>query len=536
MSNYFKGLFARRSLAAIAAAALLSSTLLFGCGKGDPEENFRLWSNNEAGWTEMANYVADQNNEMKLRLRALEVLIDEGGQPSQALRVAAKAADKKELLVALQPWLQKMLETEGNATKQAHAKQVLFDMIGDSGLPEDKKAAIRKGLAKWAFADLTPEDSTQRIKDKLETRMSPQEIQLLGEDGAYGAELMLSKGLARESVMQMLQASTSVASKQALINGLRRYHKLKNVKVGEGDLAAIQKADCAEGFGYFIELYSRLSQNRPDGRPPHQDDKAAASQAVMAAILWSEKPDNQAKIKAGWEKLKPTFDALLVTPNADDRWWAADVITTAMGLDGVREVLTKLPNDENYGKGEFAQNDVKKQITDFCTDKVKPLGGDKVRPLLETSLKSLRVFERIVALRCLVALGDAGALATLKAVDKKDPINGNKLIDKANPANAKPDGSNPALTLAVDAMVVPAEMSGISVYDLARCGADVVEYSMGVDKLAAEGKIDAATAKARKTFAGFSFDRGAKTLGPWAEARAADKVAADKAKAAAPKK
>jgi hypothetical protein len=480
------------------AVAAIGSVALSGC-KGDPEENFRLWSNNEAGWDEMTAYVADKGNDLKLRERALEVLIDEGGQPSQAMRVVGKAPDKVEVLLALQPFLMKMLENP-NQKKQDHAKRVLMDMI--PLLPEDKKLATRKAIARWAFGDLSPEDSAQRIVEKLGQRLRPEEIEALGEEGLPGAEIMLSKGIARDGIMGVLQSMHTPGANKAMINGLRRYHKIKNVKITEQDLAAVQKTDSLEGFLYFVELYQRLSPSK------HPDDKQASSLAIAAATEWADKPDNQAKIKGNWAAVKPTMDGLLMGPSAEDRWWAAQLLVKYQGVDGLKEVLAKLPDDKNYGQEEFAgTHDVKKEITDFCSEDVKALGADKVRPVLETSLGSLRLIERIYAVRCLIALGDDNSLGVLKAYNKKD-------------------------LAIVDPVVVPQTAEKVTVADLAQAGVEIVEFGRATDKLAAEGKIDAATAKWRKYFAEHSFERKGKALVKFAEENADEKVAKDKAKAA----
>ncbi len=485
---------ARTSLTVVCVGAALQLT---GCGKGDPDENFRLWSNNEAGWEEMAAFVADKGNDVKSRARALEILTDEGGHPAEAVRIAQKAPDKVEVMLALQPALQKMLENP-NTKKQGYGKRVLFDMM--AVLPDDKKAATQEILAKWAFGDLKPDDSPARIKEKLEQRIRAEEIEGLGNAGVRGAEIMLSKGISRDGVMAYLLGLNTPEAHAALINGLRRYHAIKNVKVSEGDLAAIQKADCIEGFLYWIELYQKLSGSQ------HPDDKAAASQSIVVAIQWSEKELNKAKIKAAWAtQVKPMVDKLLTGANCDDRWWASELLVQYAGVDGLKEILAQLPDDKNYGQQEFANNDVKMQMTDLCKNEIKGLGADVARPLLIAGLKTNRLIEKILAVRCLAGLGDDASLAALRGVDKKE-------------------------NLIVDAVIVPQDAEKVTVYDLAQAAADVVEFVRTVDKQAAEGTIDQATAKARTFYATYSFERQGKKLTTYAESRAAEKVAKDKAK------
>ncbi|MFZ4579194.1 MAG: hypothetical protein ACOYOB_12425 [Myxococcota bacterium] len=491
----------RLSAVALALAATMALAATLGCGKGDPDENFRLWSNNEAGWDEMATFVGDSANELRLRVRAVEVLVDEGGQPSQALRVTNKAKDQVEVLLGLQPALKKMLENP-NVKKQGHAKRVLFDML--SVLPDAKKPAIRKVIADWAFADMSIDDPAARITDKLGQKLRPEELEQLGEEGIPGAEIMLSKAIARDGVVGMLVALKTPASKKALIDGMRRYHKLKkDIKVTEGDLAAIQGTDSLDGFLYFLELYETR------GASAHPDDQAAAKLAIAAAIQWTEGASAKTQIKEAWggDKLKPAITKLLVGKNCDDRWWAAQMFLAYSGLDGLKEVLAKLPDDRNYGLEELANSDVKLMMTDLCAMDIKPLGIEKVRPLFEASLASPRVIERVLALRCLTTLGDDASLALLKNYRKDDKA-------------------------LVDPIIVPPVGSNMGVSDLAAVFAEVVEYLRAQDTLLAEGKIDADTAKWRKNYASYSFDRRGKVLAAYAEERAAEKIAHDKEKAA----
>jgi len=490
-----------RSRTAALAACLALALTTAACGKGDADEKFRLWSNNEAGWQEMGSFVADRANSLKDRARALEVLIDEGGQPSQAIRVASKAPDKVELLLELQPALQKMLENP-NPKKQGHAKRVLLDML--SVLPDDKKEPTRKMVAKWAFGDLSHDDQPTRVKEKLEQRIRPEEIEALGAEGVQGASIMLGKGIARDGVLEFLKTQKTPEAKAALIEGLRRYHtSKKNVKVSETDLAAIQGTDSVEGFLYFLELYERLLPSE------HPDDKAAANLAIQAAIQWTEKPEAKEMIKASWAKVDPVMGRLIAGKNCDDRWWAAQMYVTYRGVEGVKEAFAKLPDDAEYGQSGCAQNDVKLMITDLCNKDIKLLGAEAVRPVLEQSLKSGRMIERILAIRCLTGLGDPVSVGLLKAVDKKDPVS----------------------MRVVDPVIVPPFGQNLAVYDLAAIGAEIAEYHQVIDKQAAEGKIDAATAKWRKHYASYSFDRHTTELAAFAEEMAADKVAKDKAKA-----
>jgi hypothetical protein len=95
----------------------------------------------------------------------------------------------------------------------------MFDML--SVLPDEKKPAVRQMIADWAFADMSLDDPAARITEKLGQKLRPDEIEQLGDEGVPGAEIMLSKAIARDGVVGMLVALRTPKAKKALIDGMR---------------------------------------------------------------------------------------------------------------------------------------------------------------------------------------------------------------------------------------------------------------------------------------------------------------------------
>lgn len=504
----------------IAAAALAGFGLLAmaGCSKADPEENCRLWMNNDAGWAEMSLFVADKANDAKLRGRCLEILVAEGGQPSQVLSVTEKAPDRVDLLVGLEPSMIKLLQN-GSVKQKGHAKIVLFAILKEGKLPEAKAAELKAKLADWAFADFKHEMDTESLKAALKERVTPDDIEVLGPTAVPGVEVMLGKGISKGELVAFLKSQNTPEAKKALVAGLKRYHSTKNVKISEADLGDIQATDTLAGYVYFLELYRRFA----DVAKPHPDDKRAADLAIRVALQWTDPDDDKKKpeeleklkkdrleaLKGAWDQVGPLMEQLLTGRNCDDRWYATQMLVATQGAKGLETALGKLPDDTNYGQEEFAANDAKKMIVDLCLNEIKTLGADAARPVLEATLKSSpHAVSRLVAARCLAVFGDPASLAVLKAFDKKDPI---------GVKNVQP--------------VIVTDMA-ISVGDIVQASVDTIDYCAAVDKLAAEGKIDADTAKFRKNYALYSFYRKGKELAKFAEEMATDKIERDKAKKA----
>ena len=478
---------------------LVAMLVLGGCGEKDQEENFNLWSNNQAGWSEMGRFVADANHPVDLRARALEVLAL-NGHPSQVPQVVATAKDKDKVVLALRDKLAKVLKNP-NEKMARYAKQVMFETI--ESLPEAEQAKTRKIIANWAFGDISFDDQAKMVAEKLGRRMAPEEIVSLKDEGVRGASIMLAKSVARDQAMFFLKTLNTEKAKLGLIDGLRRYHKAhKNVKVTEVELAAVQHTKHLEGVLYFMEIYEHI------GESEHPEDKQASSLAIAAAMEWLGSDTGKKLIKENWDKRFKAFaQRFLVRSNCDDRFWGAQVLVENNGVDGLKEVLAKIPDDKKYGQEEFANNDVKMMITDFCQKDLAKIDKVKARELFLNALDSKRIIERIFAIRCLLVVSDPTSEKRLKKYGKKD-------------------------NFIVDPVIVPQAGEDVTVSDLAAVAYDILKYGKELDKLHRKGKISAADVKWRKAYAGFNFERSGKDLREYAESRANAKVAKDQAKAA----
>jgi hypothetical protein len=420
----------------------------------------------------------------------------QAGQPSVAGQLAKRIADKDKVYVALRPGLEKMLR--GPVEKQSlHAKTLLFESLNH--LDAAEQAKTRAVLADWAFGDFSLDDPTNVLTEKLGKRLSPDEIERLGAAGIKGAEIMLSKAIAKNDVMAFLQALDTPEAKVALVNGLRRYHQAnKKARVTEAELGFLQRTKHIEGLLYFFELYERLKTSE------HPDDDRAAKMAIAAAVQWVDDEAGKKVIKESWDRLKEIVNKLLVGEKCDLRWWAAVQIVLAEGADGLKRALATLPDDTNYGQEEFALNDVKLMITDFCTKETSSVAVAVKRPLFIASLASERYIERIVAIRCLAADGSEEARkALVDFAEARKKLKEEKVID---------------------ALIVPQHAEGITLTDLAQISVEIIDYGRELDKLAAEGKLTAKQAEYGKLYAGFSFDRKGKALREFAETRAAAKL------------
>ena len=489
-----------RTLVVALSATLALSLALPGCGKKDPEEQFALWSNNEAGFKEMAKYVQNSANDIKLRARALEVLM-ENGQPSQVRPIVSgiEAADRTKVVQQLREDLKKHLKNP-NEKIQGHAKTVLVDLL--EILEGEEKDKTQQVIGEWAFGDMSPDDKAQVIAQKLSKRVSQSEIEKLGKHGVKGAEIMLSKGISKAGMLAYLQGVKDDAAKVAMVNGLRRYHAMKGgkVKITNGDLGFLQRTKNKDALLYFFEIYKKR------GESDHEDDEQASSMAIAAAMQWLGTDEGKALLKKEWEgTFKKLAEEFIKRPNCEDRWWASQVMIQNEGLPGLKHAMENLPDDLNYGNSEFANNDVKLMISDFCVKDVATIKDhSQVHKVWIETLDKERVIERVIAIRCLVADGGDDAAEALKAyIKKRKKLKEEKIIDP---------------------IVVPPVMTDMTLTDLAEVALDSIAYKMENDKLGAAGKLTKDQVKYRNKYAEYTFDRKGKVLRDWANEMAENKI------------
>jgi len=497
-----------------ATAALVALSLaLPGCGKKDPEEQFALWSNNEAGFAEMQKYVQNPANDVKLRVRALEVLM-ESGQPSQVKRIASgiEAKDRDKVLAVLRDDLSKHLKNP-NEKIQQHAKAVLLDVIDIQSEGEADKT--RKLVGEWAFGDMSPDDKAKVIAGKLAKRTRKDEIEKLGKHGIKGAEIMLSKGIEKSAMLGVLQTLKHKEAKEAMIRGLRRYHGMKGGKVviSGSDLGFVQRTKHIDGLLYFFEIYEKR------GESDHESDAQASSMAIAAAMQWVESKEGQKLIEASWkDKFKPLAERFIKRNKAEDRFWSAQVMMKYEGIEGLKFALKNLPDDLNYGDANHNDGDSKLQIRDFCRIDVAQIKDHKaVHALWLETLKGGTLIAQVIALRCLVADGSEDASGALKDFIKaRKKLKAEKIIADLIGAERMPE---------------------MMLSDAAAIALDSIHYKTENSKELEKGKITKDQAKWRGEYAEYSFDRKAKVLRKWCAEMADGKIKKlAKKKAAAAKK
>ena len=169
--------------------------------------------------------------------------------------------------------------------------------------------------------------------------------------------------------------------------------------------------------------------------------------------------------------------------NADDRWWAAELLVTYRGLDGLRRVLSEIAVDDHYQKPQWHTVDPKKALAHLARDVIAPMGPQKLQPLLLATLVRNQPMGKVIAITVLKALADDASIQALKTLADESDVAA--LLDLPGP---------------------------LSVHELALAAADVCKYFAEVAASERAGKLDAASAEKHRAAAFATFDLTDKRL------------------------
>jgi len=477
-----------------------------GCGKGTPEENFRLWSNNKEGWNQIGLYVKDKNNPIDLRAKALLTLV-ETSHGSVLKDVIKDVPDKPELLALFKEGVVKDFKDPSDEL-QRRAKEALFHVIDDMSAKDQE--ATRKLIAEWAFAGLSSADAAEKIKAVIEKRVTDQEIVKLGTESIVASQLLLEKGLSRKGISIHLSTLKTPEAAHALVEGYKKLHQDPKMKITTDQIGFIQGTGTAEAASYLLELYTKLNKST------HPDDKAAAGDAINAAIVMMADAKIAEEIKKERPKIEPMLTSFLKADKSDDRLLGAQYLIEWNGPDMIGKVIDELPDDQHYAMKDFASNDIKLLLTDLCNDQVAAKADkDVVIAQIEPRLQAKSPFARAFAVTCLKAIGNEKAEKLLQAVAK----------DKAQ---AK-----------VQVWMYLVLDQGFTIAQLAQNAVDTIAYRREIDALVKAGKLTQKEGDKRKFYAKVDYQEVGKNLAAKAEYRAKkalDAAAAKEKEAANPKK
>ncbi|MGM0578339.1 MAG: hypothetical protein ACQEXJ_21625 [Myxococcota bacterium] len=327
---------------------LFAAVLFLGACEGKvTEADLQKWTHNDLGLERIGEVVANPEQPMDTRVRALEVVVEKGfaTRIRTMLDEVPAEADRNELVSRLRERLMKHLADRTEA--QFDAKDAL--MIMQRYLTPEEFAAVQEQVAGWAFRDITWDSSEADVKKKVESRIASGQIADLGPYGWEGAAILLSHGFAVDKMLNYLSEAQASEATEGLLKGLRRLHESIGIRLHH--LEALARTERLSAAAYLLEIYG-----------DEEYDADIRTSAFNSAVGMLDKSG----IKEG--DTKPVVQRLLKLmerKSPEDRWLGAVHIVRLTGAKHLDEVLGKFEDDGIYPR---AEEPTSKTLLDFCLD------------------------------------------------------------------------------------------------------------------------------------------------------------------------
>jgi zinc protease len=432
---------------------------------------FALWSKAPLGLDAMTRYVTDASHLPRYRAQALTML---GASPnaSKVLEMGRKAADWPTVAEALAHLMLARLGAgtpEQNAELRATVLALADGATGTNASPDltpEAAAAAKKQLAAWALSGMEPDLPDDALKVRAH-RLAEGDLARLGT--GLPADVLghwIAADVRRHEAAAALVAQSTPEATEALISGYRQFLKSGAVPDAD-DLRVLGGVGSLDGLMLLLNLHASLERH----------DAVAAQLATMQTIRQDVAAMTPQQVSASFARFDAHLEALLHMRNADDRWWAAELLITYRGLDGLRRVLSEMAVDDHYQKPEWHTLDPKVALAHLAREVIAPIGPQKLQPLLLATLVRNQTMGKVIAVTTLKALADDASIQALKTLSDETDVSG--LLDLANV---------------------------LTVHELALAAVDVVKYIAEVDASEKAGKLDAASAEKHRAAAFGTYD------------------------------
>ena len=354
-----------RSIWLVITALILS--LFAACDSEVTEADLDKWRYNERGLARMAEFVADPNESVELRTRALEIIVEKNnpkrirGMIDETTVENGRDEIIKQLIERLKVHLDKGSEV------QIEAKDAL--MLLHRYVPAEDFLAIRKQVASWAFKGVTWDSPAEAVKKKVESRaLSSGQIQDLGEYGYEGAAIILSHGFNVDKMIGVLTETRNDKATEFLLKGMKRRHATGEVAIHHLD--AIAKTESGVAVSYLLQIY--LDEGKYD-----LDIRMPAFNRAMALM-------DKAGVKKDPADVVDQLFKLMAGKDDQDRWFGATNIVRISGVSRLDDILKAFKDDKAYKP--YGDTHTEKWVVDFCLDVFDGGHADAAMPTFKKHL------------------------------------------------------------------------------------------------------------------------------------------------------
>lgn len=448
---------------------------------------FDAWMSAPAGLVPLARYATDPDHKPEFRAAAL-VRVARGSSYEKVAPIGRNARDWSTVLApSAAAGLQDALaDTDAAVQKRAHVVLLALATTRTDGgmdLSATEARKVRERVADWAFAGVDGTKDPEEIRALAEARLDAGDVAKLGDVAGEPLEQWIAADVRRLEAARALHRAGTPEARAFLVKGYRRLFQRK-VMPTQDDLDILGTLPGIDAMVLLLDLHAviEVSESPAEVRQTAAVIKTIRQLAGSLAHTRPTKGDGSSELAAQFDKVEPHLENMLALRNADDRWFAADLVIQYRGVPGLRRVLAGLSTDKHYRQERFRSVDPKRMVALLARDRIAPL-GDEAESALLAGIAAPSPVGKIVAIAGLKALGTPGAIAALRTCTDETEVS------------------------------AWLELNGpVTVRDLALAAVDVRKFAAEVDQLVKDGQLDRDLADEYKEIAYFTVDLGDRRL------------------------
>ncbi|MCO4761328.1 MAG: insulinase family protein [Myxococcales bacterium] len=390
---------------------------------------FALWASDPVSRPALLRYVKNNQRSALNRARAVHALLTTK-QDADAPALATPASDWPKVAAALVPLLTREL-TDVQPIRARAARRWLLDLAsplsGSSVLTPKMCTYALTAIATWAFAGIAADGVPAVAKQLATARLLESDLARLQTPSITGLEALVSTDVWRTTAAKALIADGGKAAAASLARAYRRAFIVNRALPNQADLDLLAKSPNKHVALLLFDVYTlhRLGHASSEKEPMLLRVNKTL-QTMVSALAAQQAKGSRGKmttvLSRDFDFLMSQFEALLNSPDPDDRWWAADHLVQYRGEKGLRIVMLGLADDAAYANSPLADTPARTAFTRFARSRIVPLGGPRVRPLMLAALAGRRRVNKVLAVVALRSLRDVASLTVLRTHNDKTDV------------------------------------------------------------------------------------------------------------------
>lgn len=332
----------------LAVVLMIAVAPVAGCDGEVTEQDLQKWTHNDIGLARISQLVADPQQPLTTRIRALVVVVEKDF-PTRIRAMVDEIDDQRdEIVKGLVTQL--LAHVKAKDEHQYKAKDGLLAM--QRYISAEDFDEVQSALASWAFDGISWESTEEEVKKGVAARITSGQVADLGAYAYEGGGILISYGFVVDKMLDYLTSAKDVSATAMLLRGIRKHHaRLGGVPYHH--LEAIARTNNTDGLNYLLDIYL---------------DKTYADDIRTAAYNFANEMLERPNLDKGKDSAAITAKLLQLmdTDNPLDRWQGALNIVYIDGVNKLEDVLARFKDDKVYSPTDDPPPI--RQVMDLCLD------------------------------------------------------------------------------------------------------------------------------------------------------------------------